>query len=523
MSRRKLISWLSEDEDEKPTSDLESPFCRRTKSFKLRPGLQELDKPSGSHEENRRKKENHEDSKEEFLSASEGEDSSRISEKSVSPADNKENKPDGATFHAKLAASPPSNLSSPDGDLKYLESLRSKNTRKELEDVEEDSLSEDESSRGNRRRRTNSFVVEEDEDEYESSFIDDEDDSEEVLSSGSEVSVITDDEEIFTQPPKEEPAARNHATPAKVKVVSNLTKMFASPSVMAKKRCEKDHFLMSLSLRFQETRHFDADKYLDKGFKEKLPTDLSITWNPRLRKTAGFCRLRKKIMTDDQVRVLRTVSIELSTKVITTAERLRDTLIHEMCHAAVFLIDKLDKEQHGPIWRGWARECMSRHPSLPFIDRCHNYEIEAKYVYRCEGCGQEIRRHSKSFNVQRHVCGICRGHFKLEVLSHGVYKRRSLTTNAEPKNPFAAFVKANYGSVKNGTLKHKEVMSILSAKWKEERAKQGLPEEPKQDESSDHVDSEEDDDLASPNDFLDKVTSELEQSLLIEGPEADSD
>ena len=34
------------------------------------------------------------------------------------------------------------------------------------------------------------------------------------------------------------------------------------------------------------------------------------------------------------------------------AERLRDTLLHEMCHAAVWIIDKI-KGGHGPAFKSW--------------------------------------------------------------------------------------------------------------------------------------------------------------------------
>ena len=33
-------------------------------------------------------------------------------------------------------------------------------------------------------------------------------------------------------------------------------------------------------------------------------------------------------------------------------DRLRDTLIHEMCHAAAWVISGI-KAGHGPIWKSW--------------------------------------------------------------------------------------------------------------------------------------------------------------------------
>ncbi|KHJ85705.1 hypothetical protein OESDEN_14562 [Oesophagostomum dentatum] len=59
-----------------------------------------------------------------------------------------------------------------------------------------------------------------------------------------------------------------------------------------------------------------------------------------------------------------------------------------MCHAAVWIVDGRVKEGHGPLWKKWAYQCMERFRSLPVIERCHNYEIDAKFVYECGGCGQ---------------------------------------------------------------------------------------------------------------------------------------
>ncbi|VDK46937.1 unnamed protein product [Cylicostephanus goldi] len=132
-----------------------------------------------------------------------------------------------------------------------------------------------------------------------------------------------------------------------------------------------------------ETRRSELTKKLFEIFRRdrifQLPEFLDIKWNPRLRKTAGMCRNKSD----------RTSWIELSPKVCSTPDRVRDTLIHELCHAAVWIVDGCIKEGHGPIWKRWANQCMQRFRSLPVIGRCHDYEIEAKFVYECGGCGQK--------------------------------------------------------------------------------------------------------------------------------------
>jgi predicted SprT family Zn-dependent metalloprotease len=46
-------------------------------------------------------------------------------------------------------------------------------------------------------------------------------------------------------------------------------------------------------------------------------------------------------------------SIELATKILDCKERIRNTLSHEMCHLACWIINQDPKEGHGKIWKSW--------------------------------------------------------------------------------------------------------------------------------------------------------------------------
>ena len=74
-----------------------------------------------------------------------------------------------------------------------------------------------------------------------------------------------------------------------------------------------------------------------------------VAWNARLTKTAGMCIQRKIKITEKPNHIftsssntgteeVRASKIELSTKVLDAPDRLRDTLIHEMCHAAAWVV-----------------------------------------------------------------------------------------------------------------------------------------------------------------------------------------
>ncbi|XP_035748053.1 acidic repeat-containing protein isoform X4 [Egretta garzetta] len=116
-------------------------------------------------------------------------------------------------------------------------------------------------------------------------------------------------------------------------------------------------------------------------FEHKLPEKMVIIWNKKMRKTAGYC-LTGQTEGSEAKRYAR---IELSEKVCDSADRLRDTLVHEVCHAATWLINGV-RDGHGRFWRFYANKSAVIHPELPVVTRCHSYEINYKFIYECVLC-----------------------------------------------------------------------------------------------------------------------------------------
>ncbi|CAG2214215.1 Acidic repeat-containing protein [Mytilus edulis] len=174
--------------------------------------------------------------------------------------------------------------------------------------------------------------------------------------------------------------------------------------------------------------------YNETIFDCKLPSNLSIVWNKRLLKTAGYC-VNKTIR-----EAVKTCQIELSIKVCDSAERTRDTLIHELCHAAVWLLNGVNDK---------ASKANKVHPEIAVVTRCHSYKIQTKYKYQCVDCKYEVGRHSKSLDTKRFICGKCKGAF---VLLDKYGKPANQATNkdgtAKTPNKFALFVKENYKEIK---------------------------------------------------------------------------
>lgn len=63
-----------------------------------------------------------------------------------------------------------------------------------------------------------------------------------------------------------------------------------------------------------------------------------------------------------------------------------------------------------------------------------------------------VGRHTKSLDIVRKICGICKGRFALQ-------DRQNTKKEGLEHNPFAKFVKENYGKHKKPGVKHGEVSS----------------------------------------------------------------
>ncbi|XP_065058722.1 germ cell nuclear acidic protein-like isoform X2 [Rhopilema esculentum] len=207
---------------------------------------------------------------------------------------------------------------------------------------------------------------------------------------------------------------------------------------------------------FKKLRDQTAKELLDlfneTVFENKLP-DINIVFNKRMTKTAGFCYYYR-----NQVTKARTAKIELAEKVCDSVERLRDTMIHEMCHAAAWILNGV-KCGHGTFWKYWASKAHRAHPDLPPISRCHQFDIECRFNYRCINpfCGKSYGRHSKSLKK----CPDCNGSLQL-LGKDGI-------TPLKPRvpNKFALYVKENYPPVKadHPNMCHADIMKLLGTKF----------------------------------------------------------
>ncbi|MCJ1312168.1 hypothetical protein MMC25_005842 [Agyrium rufum] len=182
-------------------------------------------------------------------------------------------------------------------------------------------------------------------------------------------------------------------------------------------------------------------------------------------------------------------TIELSTKIITSPDRLYNTLAHEFCHLANFIISNQKNSPHGPSFQAWGRLASAAFGQEPYgvkVTTKHDYKIEFKYAWECDICLRLYERHSRSVKVDKVKCGGgCGGELKqVRPLPRGV-AGGGLTSSSyqginiprrKPSLEFRDFVKRHFqrakedleGKTCQGTkVSMKEVMTILGREWKE--------------------------------------------------------
>uniref|UniRef100_G1MCJ8 Germ cell nuclear acidic peptidase n=1 Tax=Ailuropoda melanoleuca TaxID=9646 RepID=G1MCJ8_AILME len=189
-------------------------------------------------------------------------------------------------------------------------------------------------------------------------------------------------------------------------------------------------------------------------FDKKLPEKIDIGWNKKMLRTAGLCTTGETRYPKKQ----RYAKIEISLKVCDSADRLRDTLIHEICHAASWLLDGV-RDSHGNAWKYYAKKSNMVHPELPMVTRCHNYKINYRIHYECTRCKTRVGRYTRSLNTDLFICAKCKGPLVMLPLT-----RKDGTPIAPRVRPFAKYVQENYRTVKHETegISHGDVMRRLS-------------------------------------------------------------
>ncbi|KAJ4247744.1 hypothetical protein NW762_012952 [Fusarium torreyae] len=258
-----------------------------------------------------------------------------------------------------------------------------------------------------------------------------------------------------------------------------------SPSKASPKKDPRKETKKSFAARkhaLAESFFAELDREITQGRIAELAEStggVKLVWTKTLNTTAGRASWRRETTRTTRkadgaqmsVTYKHHASIELAEKVIDDEHRLLNVMAHEFCHLANFMISGITNNPHGREFKAWAAKC-----SAVFGDRGievttkHSYDIDFKYVWECEACGTEFKRHSKSIDPQRHRCGSCKG-----LLKQTRPAPRGAAAGKAPTR-YQAFVKEQMAVVRgeNPGSPQKVVMKLIAEKWaKQEGGKAG--------------------------------------------------
>ncbi|KAK4056309.1 hypothetical protein OIO90_002753 [Microbotryomycetes sp. JL221] len=204
-----------------------------------------------------------------------------------------------------------------------------------------------------------------------------------------------------------------------------------------------------------------------------LPEGLSVNWNTRLRNTAG--RASWKTVKNSDGTKKHVTSVELATKVTDTADKLKHTLSHELCHVAAWVLSGEVKPPHGDAFKLWGKRIMSVRPDIS-ITTTHSYEITYKYRWQCVDakCGKIFSRHSRSVDTTTHGCPC--GSKLVEIDASGKAKapraitteRTQIGTPTKKLSEWQEFLATESPIVRQETpgIKSEDVFKVVAERWR---------------------------------------------------------
>ena len=270
--------------------------------------------------------------------------------------------------------------------------------------------------------------------------------------SDQEVDNVSRDEMGSASSSSHPPTPTRSSSPNKTpKSPSKLSSPSKKALAEAKRTFEASHHATAQTL----LAHLDANVTSGKLSSLSASTGgVQILWSKNLRSTAGRANWRRtvtkppqgpqssvKARPEPKPLIQHYASIELAEKVIDSDSRLVNTLAHEFCHLANFMVSGVRDQPHGASFKAWADKVTTHlrtAPNLPELYRSvevttkHSYNINHKYLWVCAGqsalpgsaqaaaraflaldddpgCGTEYGRHSKSVDPDKHRCGKCKG------------------------------------------------------------------------------------------------------------------
>ncbi|KAK0649512.1 SprT-like family-domain-containing protein [Cercophora newfieldiana] len=267
--------------------------------------------------------------------------------------------------------------------------------------------------------------------------------------------------------------------PAKASPVKPAPKMKTVSVREAKKAFEQiKHDLAASFLQ-------ELDEAITDGQLSQLAAStggIKLNWSKKLNTTAGRANWKRETQRNagpDGPAPKHYASIELAEKVIDDEHRLLNVVAHEFCHLANFMISGITKNPHGKEFKIWASKTSRTfaHRGIEVTTK-HSYDIDFKYVWQCEACTTEYRRHSKSVHPDRHRCGKCKGVLvQIKPVPRGSGSAKGGCGEKKGPSEYQVFMKEEMKKVRqeNPGSPQKDIMKLVASRWSQRQGKPGTP------------------------------------------------
>ncbi|CED85500.1 SPRT-like metalloprotease [Phaffia rhodozyma] len=238
---------------------------------------------------------------------------------------------------------------------------------------------------------------------------------------------------------------------------------------------ELDRKVFKQAIRPSLCRNSEANERKDTSELEGL------VWTGKLRTTAGlsrWCRKEGPDGKDDR----HICTVELSTKILDTEEKVLSTTAHELCHLATWIFDGKNTKPHGKEFKAWARKVMDYRTDISITTK-HTFEIVHKYKWICEGCSASYGRDTKSIDPSKQCCGKCKGRLVPQFKSQNTNQDQEQGLNGSnatasgsgsmtPRKPnaYREFVKENYKTTASPGMSAPQVMKLVAEKWRAQQS-----------------------------------------------------
>ena len=245
---------------------------------------------------------------------------------------------------------------------------------------------------------------------------------------------------------------------------------------------KQDRIAKDAKKAFSERKHVlaesflvELDEVLTQGQISKLSAStggVKIIWSKKLNTTAGRANWKRETMKTTNTEGTSGVthrhhaSIELAEKVIDDEHRLLNVIAHEFCHLANFMISNIKTNPHGKEFKEWAARCSHHFGDRGIeVTTKHSYDIDYKYIWECESCGLEFKRHSKSIDPKKHQCGSC----KNKLVQTKPVPRGNPGDGVAKISEYQAFMKENMSKMReeNPGSPQKDMMGLVAKKYRD--------------------------------------------------------